>query len=269
MNMTLRQELWSHRQLIAKRPPLDGQSAAREHVIFHCMGKGESMPLVLVGTLVIDDRQRPIDSHICLGAAGFGKTSLLASVVAHLLQETHSIAYTKIKLPAYPVFRSIGLTEMGSDPVRLLDSILLEIHAVVERKPTPESLERAPHHDCVLQMSSDALDAAMLRLPALADAATIKSVANWKQLTSTLLSLPRVKPIVLIIDNAHAIMSFEMWTRIFTTPLPPHVKVVLSVTEDAGTLESVMSCVSSLPVRWPIYQLSSVYFPPLQRVVYL
>jgi hypothetical protein len=126
------------------------------------------MPLVLVGTLVIDDRQRPIDSHICLGAAGFGKTSLLASVVAHLLQETHSIAYTKIKLPAYPVFRSIGLTEMGSDPVRLLDSILLEIHAVVERKPTPESLERAPHHDCVLQMSSDALDAAMLRLPALA-----------------------------------------------------------------------------------------------------
>jgi hypothetical protein len=267
--MTLPQELWSHRQLIAKRPPLDGQSAAREHVIFHCMGKGESMPLVLVGTLVIDDRQRPIDSHICLGAAGFGKTSLLASVVAHLLQETHSIAYTKIKLPAYPVFRSIGLTEMGSDPVRLLDSILLEIHAVVERKPTPESLERAPHHDCVLQMSSDALDAAMLRLPALADAANIKSVANWKQLASTLLSLPRVKPIVLIIDNAHAIMSFEMWTRIFTTPLPPHVKVVLSVTEDAGTLESVMSCISSLPVRWPIYQLSSVYFPPLQRVVYL
>jgi hypothetical protein len=43
------QELWSHRQLIAKRPPLDGLSAARDHIITHCKGKGESMPLLLIG----------------------------------------------------------------------------------------------------------------------------------------------------------------------------------------------------------------------------
>ena len=47
--LTLDQELWSHRQLISIRPPVDGQSAAREHIIGYCMGKIESMPLVLVG----------------------------------------------------------------------------------------------------------------------------------------------------------------------------------------------------------------------------
>jgi hypothetical protein len=47
--LTLDQELWSHRRLIAMRPPVDGQSAAREHIIAYCMGRSESMPLVLVG----------------------------------------------------------------------------------------------------------------------------------------------------------------------------------------------------------------------------
>lgn len=183
---------------------------------------------------------------------------MLASVVSNMLQETYSSSYSKVKLPMYPVFRSIGLTELGCDAVRLLDSILLEIYAVVERKPTPESLQLVPHLDCVLRMSKDALDATMHRTPALADVGTSKSILNWKQIASTLLSLPRTKPIVLIIDNAHAIMPFEMWTRVFASPLPSHVKVVLSLTEDAGTLESLMADMASLLVRWPIYQLSSM-----------
>jgi hypothetical protein len=201
---------------------------------------------------------RSIVLHFDSGAAGYGKTSMLASVVSHLLQEKYSTTYSKVKLPMYPVFRSIGLTELGCDPVRLLDSILLEIYAVVERKATPESLQLVPHLDCVLRMPSDALDATMHRSPALADVGSSKSVSNWKQLASTLLSLPRAKPIVLIIDNSHAIMPFEMWTRVFAAPLPPHVKVVLSLTEDAGTLESLMADMASLSMRWPIYQLSSM-----------
>ncbi len=183
---------------------------------------------------------------------------MLASVVAHLMQEKHSTAYSKIKLPPYSVFRSVGVTELGFDAARLLDSILLEIYAVVERKPTLESVELVPHHDCVLRMSDDALAATMHRLPAHADIAASRVAATWRQLTSTLQSLPRGKPIVLIIDNAHAIMSFAMWTRVFAAPLPAHVKVILSFTEEAGTLESIMAEIASLSAQWPIYQLSSM-----------
>jgi hypothetical protein len=188
------------------------------------------------------------------GAAGFGKTSLLASVVAQLLQETHSSIYSKIKLPMYALFRSIGLTEFACDPVRVLDSILLELYAVMERKHSLESLALVSHHDCVARMSQDALNATVQRVPALGD----HGPANWKLLASTLFAMPNSKPIVIIIDNAHAIMPFQMWTRVFSAPLPPHVKVVLSHTEDPGTLESLMSDIAALQVRWPVYQLSSM-----------
>lgn len=242
------------------RPPLDGQLAAQDHVIGHCMGKAESMPLILVGgslaTFILSLRTFP--DPCCAGAAGFGKTSVLASVVSQLLQEKHSMAYSKVKLPMYALFRSVGLTEFSCDPTRVLDSILLEVHAAIERKPTPESLETSSYHDCVLQMSHDALNATMHRLPALVDLGAVKGTANWKQLVSTLYSLPRGKPVALIIDNAHAVMPFQMWTRIFAAPLPPHVKVVLSFTEDAGTLESIMADIASLPLRWQVYQLSSM-----------
>jgi hypothetical protein len=163
----------------------------------------------------------------------------------------------------YAVFRSIGLTDFGCDPIRVLDSILLEIHAAIERKPTLESLESIPYHDCVLRMSHDALNATAHRLPALHDLGAVKGTATWKQLVSTLYSLPRGKPVALIIDNAHSIMPFQMWARIFSTPLPPHVKVILSINEDPGTLESIMSEISSLSVRWQVYQLSSMYQSPL------
>jgi|LauGreDrversion4_2_1035121.scaffolds.fasta_scaffold563377_1 hypothetical protein len=158
----------------------------------------------------------------------------------------------------YAVFRSMGLTEFGCDAIRLLDSILLEIHAAIERKVTPESLESISYHDCVLRMSHDALNATAHRLPALNDLGDVKGTAYWKQLVSTLYSLPRGKPVALIIDNAHAIMSFQMWLRMFASPLPAHVKVILSFNEESGTLESIMSDVASLSVRWPVYQLSAM-----------
>ncbi len=179
---------------------------------------------------------------------------MLASVVSQLFQQTHSSVYSKIKLPIYPLFRSIGLTEFACDTVRVLDSILLETYAVMERKHTLESLALVSHHDFVTQMSQDALNATMQRVPVLSD----HGAANWKILVSTLYAMPIGKPIVIIIDNAHAIMSFQMWTRIFTMPLPPHVKVILSHTEEPGTLESIMSDIASLQVRWPVYQLSSM-----------
>jgi hypothetical protein len=75
---------------------------------------------------------------------------------------------------------------------------------------------------------------------------------------TTLLAVPRTKPVVVIIDNAHTIMQFQAWTRLFTTPLPPHVKVILSYTEDTGTLELLMAEISSQSIRGPIYPLSSM-----------
>ena len=200
-------------------------------------------------------------SLVFVGAPGFGKTSVLASVVAQLLQEKHSSSGSfKVKLPMYAVLRSIGLTEFGCDHNRVLDSILLEIASVIDSKAAPETLDRDPHHDCVLRMSSDALNAALHRIPAPVDLGAAKGAAagSWKQLVTTLLAVPRTKPVVVIIDNAHTIMQFQAWTRLFTTPLPPHVKVILSYTEDTGTLELLMAEISSQSIRWPIYQLSSM-----------
>jgi hypothetical protein len=172
------------------------------------------------------------------------------------MQEKHSSAYSKIKLPIYTVFRSLGMTEFGCDPIRVLDSILLEISAVVERKPTLESLELVPHHDCVLKMPRDVLNACMHRVPALEDLGAAKGTATWKQLASTLFAVPRNRPIAVIIDNAHVIMPFHNWARTFAALLPPHVKVVLSITEESGTLDTIITEMASLPVRWPLYQLS-------------
>jgi len=187
---------------------------------------------------------------------------VLASVVGQLLQEKHSSnAAFKVKLPMYTVFRSIGLTEFGCDSHRILDSILLEIASVIDSKAAPETLDHDSHHDCVLRMSPDALNAYMHRMPAPVDLGASKGTAagSWKQLVTTLLAIPRTKPIALIIDNAHTIMQFHTWTRLFTMPLPPHVKVILSHTEDTGTLESLMAEIASQPLRWPVYQLSSLY----------
>jgi hypothetical protein len=47
--VTPHQEIWSHRQLVNMRPSLDIHSAARDHILAHCRGKSESMPLVLIG----------------------------------------------------------------------------------------------------------------------------------------------------------------------------------------------------------------------------
>jgi hypothetical protein len=158
----------------------------------------------------------------------------------------------------YAVFRSVGFTDFGCDAIRVLDSLLLEVYAAVERKPTLESLEIIPYHDCVLRMSHDALNATAHRLPALGDLGAAKGTSNWKQLVTALYSIPRGKPVALIIDNAHTVMPFQMWARIFTTPLPAHVKVVLSINEESGTLESIMSDIALLSVRWQVYQLSSM-----------